>query len=90
MTHKFVTPITFTFLTFCIFILLLPVTYSQFEPSRLRIVDMNENHALVRGNLPIENGEFQFKKLYKALSDLTGIKHYRLVIFSLLNFLTGK
>lgn len=35
----------------------------QLDPSRMRIVDNDENHYLVRGNLPIANNTFQFDKL---------------------------
>lgn len=73
-----------------IFVLIVICVSCQFDTTRFRIIDRDEDHVLVRGNLPIHNNTFQFEELYKALSVFTGTSGYRLVIYSLLNLLTAK
>lgn len=62
----------------------------DFDKSRLRIIGQNDKHFLVRGNLPIANDTFQYQELAGALDELTGTKEYRILVISLLNFLTAK
>ena len=76
----------------CLLILLLALALAQcdFDKERLRIVARNDNHFLVRGNLPIANSTFQYDELREALDELTNTTRYRIVVVTLLNFLTAK
>lgn len=79
------------FISRALILVLLAICVScQFDTTRFRVIDRDQNHVLVRGNLPIHNNTFQFEELYKALSVFTGTQGYRLVIYSLLNLLTAK
>jgi hypothetical protein len=64
----------------------------DFLPKRLRIVDFNKTskNYFVRGNVPIKNKQFQIDELRGNLSEVTGLNRYRLIVISLLNFLTSK
>ena len=66
------------------------VVECDFDKSRLRIIGQNDEHFLVRGNLPIANNTFQYEELAGALDELTSTKNYRILVISLLNFLTAK
>lgn len=47
--------------TLTIFITIIFMGFSQqFDPNRLRLVDSNQGHYFVRGNLPIRNNTFVF------------------------------
>ena len=61
-------------------------------PNRLRIVDFNKTakNYFVRGNVPIKNKQFQIDELRGNLSEITGLNRYKLIVISLLNFLTSK
>lgn len=79
------------FLQIFLFFCLTRFSHSLFLPERLLVIDSANNNFIVRGNLPInDQRQFQIKELKTNLSSLTGLKKYRLVVISFLNFLTAK
>lgn len=79
-----------SFLALFALLLVIVLANCQFNESRLRIIDQNEGHYLVRGNLPMKNFTFDFETLYKKLSQFTNTTGYRIVVISLLNAFTPK
>lgn len=57
--------ITNLLFTIACLILLISSSSAQFNESRLRIIDQNKGHFLVRGNLPLINSTFDFPTLYR-------------------------
>lgn len=62
----------------------------EFDPSRFRLVDQINGSFFVRGNLPIRNGSFVFEELYGELEKFTNSSGFKVVVISLLNFLTAR
>lgn len=84
---------TYKYFTVAVVAVLVAAAQCDFLPERLHVIDKNEGskNYLVRGNLPINaKREFQIKELKGNLSELTGLKNYQLVVYSLMNFLTPK
>lgn len=75
---------------FILLLLLFCTVAGQFLKERLVLVDKKNNNFLFRGNLPVKNNKFQIEELKQALSETTGLKKYKLVVYSLLNTLTAK
>lgn len=67
-------------------------TVVQFEPSRVKAVDKQNKNYLLRGNIPLVDGEFSFSALTKRIAEVTKLKpsEYNLKVVSLMNHLTDK
>lgn len=64
----------------------------EFEPSRVIVVDNRNKNYILRGNIPLVDGEFKLEPLKKRITELTKLKpsQYDLKVVSLMNHLTEK
>lgn len=64
----------------------------EFHPERVIVVDKNKDSYLVRGNIPIVNGEFRMDLLKKEIEQKTKLNKgsYDLKVISLMNHFSEK
>lgn len=63
-----------------------------FQPERMALVDRRKNNYLLRGNIPLVNGEFRMDLLKQRIEEITKLKpdSYQLKVISLMNHYTDK
>lgn len=74
-----------------IVLLAVSAVHCALDRDRIMLVDKKDDlHFLFRGNMPIEDNKFQYEELKTALDELSNTTGYRIVVVTLLNFLTAK